>query len=381
VQLRSNGNPMDTFDKSTSPIDLTVLSRNVSRLSGLLTRDREALPAAYLKDPDLRQAYLRYFVPANISKIHLPLRELSLHPKGLLRKDRLKVLDLGSGPGTALLGMMEFFSHHDHKPVLDCTALDQVGENLKDAERLFTEWRENTGMDASLRTLRSGVDRAAARLAGERFDVLILSNVLNELFHGNDERTEVRRNFLLGLLNQLMDQQGSCIIIEPALRETSREMLEVVCGLPAQTAQFYAPCPASGLCATLENARDWQHEEVPWDPPEIVREVDQRIGLRKDALKFSYVVLRKDASSITDVLGLDAWRVVSEPLISKGKAEFYLCGSEGRRLVVRLDKDWSDLNQDFGGLQRGAFVGFDGVLDEGKRLKVVKETKVIVKKV
>lgn len=372
---------MERSEKSASLTDLNVLSRNVSRLSGLLTRDREALPTAYLKDPGLRQAYLRYFVPANIGKIHLPLRELSLHPKGLLRKDRLTVLDLGSGPGTALLGMLEFFSQQDHQPVLDCTALDQVGENLKDAERLFAEWRGSIGMDASLRTLRSGVEQAAARLAGERYDILVLSNALNELFHGEDERIEERRNVLLALLSHLMDQQGSCIIIEPALRETSREMLEVVCGLPAQTVQVYAPCPAAGLCATLENARDWQHEEVPWDPPRIVRDVDQRIGLRKDALKFSYVVLRKDASSITDVYGRDAWRVVSEPLISKGKAEFYLCGSEDRRLAVRLDKDRSDRNQDFGGLQRGDFVLFEGVLDEGKRLKVVKETKVVKKKV
>ncbi len=371
---------MERGENSASSTDLNELSAHVSRLSGLLTRDREALPEAYLKDPGMRQAYLRYFVPANIGKIHLPLRELSLHPKGLLRRDRLRVLDLGSGPGTALLGMLEFFSRQEHRPKLDCTALDQVGENLKDAGRLFAEWRGSTGMDASLRTLRSGVEQAATRLAGERFDILILSNALNELFHGRDERIEERRSVLRTLLDQLMDRQGSCIIIEPALRETSREMLEVVCGLPAENVRFYSPCPAEGLCATLENARDWQHEEVPWDPPPIVRDVDRRTGLRKDALKFSYVVLRTDASCITDVHGRDAWRVVSEPLLSKGKAEFYLCGSEDRRLAVRLDKDRSDANQDFGCLQRGDFVLFEGVLDEGKRLKVVKETKVVVKR-
>src|SRR3990172_3757591 len=118
--------------RKLSPDELKALAADVARLSSLLTRERENLPDAYLKDKRLRQAYLLYFVPSNLAKIHLPLRELSLHPKGILSRERLRFLDIGSGPGTALLGVLEFFSQQEKRPLIQCTAIDQVGENLKD---------------------------------------------------------------------------------------------------------------------------------------------------------------------------------------------------------------------------------------------------------
>jgi hypothetical protein len=97
-------------------------------------------------------------------------------------------------------------------------------------------------------------------------------------------------------------------------------------------------------------------------------------GLRKDSLKFSYLVLRKDAFSLLDACGKHAFRIVSEPLVSRGKMEFYICGPGGRRLIARLDKDRTSLNQAFEKLKRGNVIGFEQLIDEGKRYKVGKET-------
>src|SRR4030065_1454123 len=93
--------------------ELHILAANVASHSKLLTRERDNLPQQYLKDKDLRDAYILYYVPANLYKIHIPLRELSLHPGGIFKKEKLKILDLGSGPGTAILGVMDFFSAAD----------------------------------------------------------------------------------------------------------------------------------------------------------------------------------------------------------------------------------------------------------------------------
>jgi hypothetical protein len=68
--------------------------------------------------------------------------------------------------------------------------------------------------------------------------------------------------------------------------------------------------------------------------------------------------------------------VVSEPLVSKGKREFYVCGAAGRRLVTRLDKDATPGNEAFGSLQRGNLASFEGWIDESTRFKVVKVTAV-----
>jgi ribosomal protein RSM22 (predicted rRNA methylase) len=355
--------------------ELAALAGDVQRLSNLLTRDRGHLPAGYLEDPALRRAYVLYFLPANLSKIHTPLRELFLHPKIFVSKERLRVLDLGAGPGTAVLGVLDFFARQERRPTLEFTAVDHVAENLREAENLFRKHRAEHGVNASLRTVKTDIERSGAHLTGE-FDIIILSNALNELFHGDGERIPKRIELLKSVLGRHLAPDGSAVIIEPALHKTSREMLMVRDGLLGEGSHVYSPCLRQGKCPALVNPRDWCHEDVPWNPPEIVKEIDSRIGLRKDSLKFSYLVLRKKALSLADMYGGAAFRVVSEKLVSKGKIEFYICGEEGRRLVTRLDKDITSVNETFGHLRRGDIVRFEGLVDEGKRFKVGKETKV-----
>ncbi len=361
------------------PEELKSLAANVRRLSDLLTKDRESLPAAYLKDPGLRMAYVRYFLPANMKKVHLALTDLSLHPEWVLAKERLRVLDLGSGPGTALLGVLAFFAQRSERPSLECVAVDRVMENLRVAEELFTAYRANKGLVATIKTVRADVE-GAERLAEGPFDLIIFSNVLNELYAFDENRIERRISVVQRVIDGLLAATGSCIIIEPALRDTSRELLQVRDGLLAKGLAIYTPCLRGDNCPALVNPRDWCHEEVPWNPPALIKEIDKLTGLRKDSFKFSYVVLRKDDRSFKDLFGHNAFRVVSEPLVTKGKIEFYICGTLGRKLVTRLDKDRTESNRFFEELSRGAVVDFRGLVDEGARFKVVPATEVVVHK-
>ena len=72
--------------------------------------------------------------------------------------------------------------------------------------------------------------------------------------------------------------------------------------------------------------------------------------------------------------------MVSEPLVSKGKAEYVCSRRSGRKLITRLDKDTSPQNQAYSGLRRGDIVAFDGLRDEGKRFKVEKGTRVSIRR-
>jgi ribosomal protein RSM22 (predicted rRNA methylase) len=297
---------------------------------------------------------------------------LSLHPRELFSKAKLRILDIGAGPGTASLGALTFFARQERKhPQLEFTAVDQVAGNLKIADTLFS----SRGAGASLKTIRSDIEGLGNLVSGH-FDVIILSNVMNELFTRDDRRTEKRVSLLNTILKRFLADDGSCIIIEPALRETSRGMLEVRDSLLEQGLHVYSPCLFSGTCPALVNPKDWCHEDIPWDPPELVKEIDKLTGLRKDSLKFSYLVLRRDGLGLKDAARENSFRVVSEPLVSKGKREFYICGAAGRRLVTRLDKDTTPGNELFGALQRGTLVSFERLIDEGKRFKVGKETAV-----
>jgi ribosomal protein RSM22 (predicted rRNA methylase) len=364
--------------KSSSHKELTSLAAEVIRLSRLLTKDRASIPVAYLNDRGLRKAYLSYYLPSNLLKIHLPLKELFLHQKNILSKKHLRVLDIGSGPGSAMLGVLEFFSRLEKKPVLEFTAADHVAENLKDAARYFASYQEGCHINASLHTVKTSVEKLEPLLRGQ-YDLIILSNVLNELFRNDEERIARRIDTLNEIVKRFLAHDGSCIIIEPALHDTSREMLLVRDGLLAQGFHVYSPCLMNENCPALLNPKDWCHEDVPWEPPALIKEIDKLAGLRKDSLKFSYVVLRKDVLSLTDIYGPDSFRIVSEPIMTKGKIEFYLCGKGGRRLVMRLDKDKSPANDAFGAVKRGDIVSFEKLLDEGKRYKVGKDTVVTAK--
>lgn len=356
---------------------MSSLAGNVARLSALLTKERHSLPAAYLHDAGLRAAYTSYYLPSNLSKIRTPLQELLAHPTILSTKRKLKALDIGSGPGSALLGMMDLFSEQDHPPGLEITAVDQVADNLKEVERQFIERQGRYASGASLKTIRADI-KGVDHLVDGSFDVAVMSNVLNELYHLDPDRLKKRVDFIVAIMQRIMVEDGSIIIIEPALRETSRELLQVRDRLLDMDLNAYSPCLFKGKCPALENPKDWCHEDLPWSAPELIREIDELTGLRKDSLKFSYIVLCKDHRSLADAYARNVFRVVSEPLVSKGKREFYLCGAEGRRLVTRLNKDRSDANESFAAMQRGDIVSLEELDDAGTRWKVGKGTTVVI---
>ena len=367
----------DSRSSSLTASELKTIASDVIQLSNLFTKERKILPSQYLNNKSLRRAYILYFLPSNIYKIHLPLKELSLHPKKILSKKLLKILDLGSGPGTTILGILDFFSNQKKMPSLEFTAIDSVAENLSIAKNLFKLFTENINIDASLKTFKINIEKAGT-IPQVTYDIIILSNILNELFYDDNKRIPKRVSFLNTIIDKFLTPDGSCIIIEPALRETTRGMLDVRDNLMKNGFKIYSPCLMNQPCPALLNPKDWCHEDIPWIPPVIIKELDKLTGLRKDSLKFSYLVLRKDKLSLTDVLEKNSYRIVSEPLISKGKLEFYICGHGGRQLVTRLDKDETPSNIQFQKLQRGDIVVFEALIDEGKRLKVGKNT--VVKK-
>lgn len=353
-----------------------MLAAAVARLSRMLTSDRDHLPANYLRDNELRNAYLRYFLPVNRAKIGVPLEDLSRHPAGLLSEDRLRVLDIGCGPGTSILGIIDYFLGRSTQPALEFTAVDAVPGNLREAERLFKDAAAGYSRAVLLKTAVRSFGASSEPIEGA-YDLVVLSNVLNELFPGKPDRASRRAAILSDLLKNSLAETGACIIIEPSLRETSRDLLSVRDMLIRSGFTVYSPCLTQEPCPALANPKDWCHEDRPWEPPQLIKEIDELIGLRKDALKFSYLVMRRDGHSLAECFEMDVFRVVSEPLITRGKRELFLCGRGGRRLVVRFDKDAAPGNAVFDELARGNLARFEGLVDEGKRLRVTKETTVI----
>jgi ribosomal protein RSM22 (predicted rRNA methylase) len=332
------------------------VAQGVRTLSRLFTRERDALASDYFADPTLRRAYLLYFLPVNVAKVASLLGEMPALPARPLR-----ILDVGSGPGVGALAVLGHLTEHGvaaHEES-EVIAVDRSRRALQEAEALWTQVSVARRGRPSFRFHAVPLDlerRGACVLwkAGA-FDLVILANSLNELFRSATDPV-ARRVMLLESLLDALSPDGTCLIVEPALRETTRDLHHVRDRLvAARRATVYSPCLHERPCPALVRPDDWCHEERPWSPPAMVRAIDREAGFIKDALKFSYLMLRKDGLTVAE-RGPDVYRVVSEVMVMKGDRRAWLCNETGRPLVGRLDKARSEANASLDRWHRGAIV-------------------------
>jgi ribosomal protein RSM22 (predicted rRNA methylase) len=296
-------------------------------------------------DADLA-AHALFFAPADAAKIMIPLGEL--HGRGLLPRGPLRILDVGAGPGAMTLGALDFLHRAGHRERISVHAVDRDREALRIYHQAVTELGTRLGLDVEVTTEQVDLARPRVRVAAA--DLILIGSVLNELDPGQSRALVVEH---LGLLAA----HGSLIIIEPALRETTRALHELRDFVMAQAgAHVFAPCVRqSAPCPALENERDWCHEDRPVRLPERTAKLAATTGLRSHGLKFAYLVLRHDGERL--VAEADrAGRVVSQPRKSKGKRECYVCSEEGRSIVRILKRNRSGVNRDFERARRGDVV-------------------------
>ncbi|MDE3020033.1 MAG: hypothetical protein KGI53_13535 [Nitrospirota bacterium] len=348
---------------------LPHLCRGVEALSQLFTRERQGLRSSYLDQEQLRAAYLAYYLPVNIAKVRVLLEEMPLPRAG----GPLRVLDLGGGIGTTGLALLEWLQSTQALRGVEgeVVAVERSVQALAEYERLWASYRA-IGKGPSLRlvTVKGdiggwGAGKVPASVAERTYDLIVLGNVVNELFPDARDPIE-RRAHLLRELIGLLDQQGTMMILEPALRETSRALLQLRNRLVADGAcNVYSPCLHEHPCPALVKEEDWCHEERPWEPPPIVAAIDQRVGFIKDALKFSYLLLRKDGRTMVPH-SPDVYRVVSELRVMKGEKRAWLCNETGRPEVGRQDRLKSESNASVDDWHRGAIVRIDQIVRKNR---------------
>jgi ribosomal protein RSM22 (predicted rRNA methylase) len=165
------------------------------------------------------------------------------------------------------------------------------------------------------------------------FDLVVAAHLLNELFVGRPDRVGRRAQRASAWARALLAPAGLLILIEPALRETSRELLAVRDELLRAGLHVVAPCFWQGPCPALASERDWCHDAAP--VPSRAR------------VDFSYLVLQ--AQPVAPAPGSE--RVVSDPLPDKGRLRLFVCGAQGRRELIRLSRHRSEANA---GMDRAA---------------------------
>lgn len=353
------------------------LAEAVANLSLLFTKERSSLTRDYLDDPAHAAAYLRYFLPVNLAKVQALLDEVPGGWTEQLRDRPLRALDVGSGPGTGALALRDWLHHHDPDCLkqLAVVAVDSSAAALKQAHRLWTTYSREADADPNLFTCEGNVERAANGGWHDQveqrapYDLIILANCLNELFANAADPTEQRSAFVADLL-QLLAPRGTLMIVEPALRQTSRALHQVRDRLLQQKrCTIYSPCLHEHDCPALANPDDWCHEERAWDAPAAIQQIDEAVGFIKDALKFSYLLLRKDGKTIVERRP-NVYRVVSELRELKGEKRAWLCNELGRQEVGRQDRLASPQNATVDRWHRGAIVQIERIVRKEREGKV-----------
>lgn len=352
------------------------LSQAVGTLSRLFTKDRKSLPAEYLDEPLLAAAYRAYFMPVNLGKIQALLDELPDEPGiGYEASTPIAILDLGSGPGTGALACVDWAAGRGIGGI-HVISVDRSKMAGQDARRLWDAYCRiagvaSCGLDlyvADLQKSWKGPVWSRIREQGP-YDVIMMANCLNELFTSSPNPC-AKRAELVAEMFTFLRRHGTVMIIEPALRPVARDLHRVRDELlRRKVCTVYSPCLHDQACPALIREDDWCHEERPWNPPASIQAIDREVGFIKDALKFSYLVLRKDGRTVVPRQP-DVYRVVSELMEFKGEKRAWLCNETGRSEVGRQDRLATPQNAAVDAWHRGAIVQIEQIVRKEREGKV-----------
>jgi len=329
-----------------------------------------SLSAAY-NDPRRARAGMRDGGPArlgfafarDVPKGAGAVRELVA--TGALRGERVRVLDIGAGLGAMTWGLVRALEKAGARGVVDATWVDADAEALAVGAAVARARAGRGSIELRVTTIPGKLELVA--WPSEPFDVVLAGHVLSELDVASPQNFRVERHatLLSSWLRDGVGPLGSLVLVEPALRERTRHLHRVRDELAARGATVFAPCLHSVPCPALARPSDWCHEDLPVDLPPWLVPVARAAGLRRQGLTFSYLVVRRDglrlAGALSSRAGAGRLRVVSQPMLSKGKREVFLCGeleSAGhavvsRARVTRLDRDAAPANAEWKGVLRG----------------------------
>lgn len=331
----------------------------------------------YLSAENQLNAYTLYYLFPNLAKVSAIL-EYCVRQKWLRIFPDMKIADIGCGPGVGVLGILNYLMPKylpEEFPALQLTAIDQSAQALKLANRI-TDSFKIPSLNVKYQT--ADLENPDTNLFMEKQDVIIMSNVVNELYRQKSDFALKRVNLLKNMLDMYLSEKGLLFIVEPALQKTSRELIAVRdLLLKDSTYTVLAPCTHQNNCPFSDDLHkeDWCHEAHYWHNPALIDQIDKLTGMNKHHIKYSFLIIgRKEHFTIADNL----FYVIENPIFSKGCMKVSACGKKGLIELVYTNKSKSDNNRQFKKIEKGSRFYFNNATDLTGSIKVTPEMKIIL---
>jgi SAM-dependent methyltransferase len=233
--------------------------------------------------------YLSYHFPVYFFQTgHLLIK---LARDGLLKKN-MTILDVGTGPGVVPFAIADFYSRLD-----DARASVYSVERSEEHAEAFVYLRDTfvpRGGRVSIKTpLKADIRSLDPVRLPEKIDLIIFSNVLNEL---PDVTMDIRADIVARISTRLAPD-GSILIVEPADEENATRMRSLTASLQGKGLSVFSPC--AFIWGTPCNApRCWSFETAPaikiTRVMETLAHCEDSYRFVNTDIKYSYAILRRE---------------------------------------------------------------------------------------
>lgn len=237
--------------------------------------------------------YLLYYFPFNMFKIWVPLKDLSYRNA---LKTNLTVLDIGSGPGTSTIGLIEYYKNlalsNSYKSYsLKIDVVEQNANFISIFKDLVKVCKKNIpdNLNVHINNCFNKDMRDIINNLQYDYDLIYASNVfnLNEP-HG----VTILNDSIIALKNSLK-QRGSLILIEPAEQRVTQNFKKICNDIDQrQILNIFSPC--NGVyenCCRCENFSP-TNIKVNSSLINFLQEIGKSVKSYKHF--FDYYVFRKD---------------------------------------------------------------------------------------
>ena len=292
AELHIQSKEAATISQSFELLPAEFIKKTINDINAMFNSNRE------VQYDNFYLSYLLYYLPANLFKIWKPL--LDLHIRSTL-KPTLKVLDVGTGPGSIPLGIIEFYnslaqSYREVNFSLCFTLIEAEQKFLDIALNMIESMKINLPPNLVVMVDAIFCDVITSDYTNndlDHYDLVTMSNFLTF----NERNNNKEATAIINKLKKYIDVAGSLIIIEPGEEKSCLALKRVRNEIASKDGfNVYSPCIGVWEEKNSYNCTCFGMVRSFWEIPQIYQCLVSK-GLNKARridVPFNYLVLRTD---------------------------------------------------------------------------------------